>query len=253
MLDSETRGKLKAKLYPAADQTVFEPIRRALDQSLHPEVRVLDAGCGKGTWVLRDYRQTIGLLVGVDTEAPEQRNIDMFVVCDLERLPIKDRTFEVVVCYFVIEHLRYPQNAFAEFWRVLDDGGVLIFKTPCITAPMFLLSRYIPHRWQKTIKRATEGTQESDIFPTYYRCNTERQLDNTLKTAGFQRETLESIEQFHDYFAFSSIAYAACLLASRLVQVLPWTRPFRSQLIGVYRKPRNSAIEYKESIDSESR
>jgi ubiquinone/menaquinone biosynthesis C-methylase UbiE len=237
MLDEKTKKELKAKLYPAADQTVFGPIKKVLDQRLHPGAKVLDAGSGKGTWFLRDYRQTIGLLVDVDIEVPKERTADTFIIGDLERLPIKDSSFDIIVCYFVIEHLRHPRMVFEEFWRVLSNAGILVFKTPCIIAPMFLLSRHIPHLWHKTIKRAIEGTEESDVFPTYYRCNTAKKIDHTLITAGFQRETLNSFEQIYDYFVFSVAAYAACLIASRLAQALPWVAPFRSQLFGVYRKP----------------
>ncbi|HEY40922.1 MAG TPA: methyltransferase domain-containing protein [Dehalococcoidia bacterium] len=240
MLDTETKVKLKDRLYPAADQVTFSPVFGALEQSMYPGARVLDAGCGKGSWVLRGYRQSIGLLVGIDSEVLYQRNIDKFIVGDLERLPIKDSTFDIIICYFVIEHLKNPKKVFAEFQRVLTEGGKIMFKTPCAASPMFVLSRYVPHQWQRIIKKAMQGTQESDIFPTYYRCNTQKKLDHALKRTGFQRVILKGIEQIYDYLTFSRSFYAIGLLTSRLMQFLPWTEPFRSQIIGVYCKPRNS-------------
>ncbi len=238
MLKAETQEKLKNKLYPAVDQITFGPVTKALEQHLQPGVRVLDAGCGKGSWVLRKYRPRIGFLVGVDIEAPEDGHgrMDEFVLSELDDMPFPDATFDVVICYEVIEHLRNPQKAFAEFGRVLNDGGVLIFKTPCAISPLFFLSRCSPLLCHKTIKKLLLGVQESHVFPTYYRCNTLRNLDDTLRAKGFQKEMLVSVEETHCYLVFNMVAYCIGLLLSRLVQVLHLTRPFRSQLIGVYRK-----------------
>jgi len=238
MIDTKTRAKLKAKLHPAADQYVWSFIRGAPDQNLHLGVKVLDAGCGEGTpLILRYYRSRIGRLVGVDIQAPKEKKMDEFVLCDLGNISFKDATFDVIICNCVIEHLRQPQKVFAEFWRLLSDGGILIFRAPCINAPMFLLSRVIPVHWHETIKRTLLGDQEVDVFHAYYRCNTSKKLEQTLKTIGFRREKLESIEQIYSYFKFNWILYAAGLLFSRLMQSLPFTEPFRSQLIGVYHKP----------------
>jgi len=186
MTDAKTRARLKTKLYPAADQHVWSSIRGALDQNSHPGVKVLDAGCGEGTpLILRYYRSRIGRLVGVDIQAPKEKKMDEFVLCDLENIPLIDATFDVIICYFVIEHLRQPQKVFAEFWRLLADGGILIFRTPCFGAPMFLLSNWTHVHWHKKIKRTILGNQGVDVFPTYYRCNTAKKVDRTLKAIGF--------------------------------------------------------------------
>ena len=239
MLDTVSKNNIKARLYPRADQTVFSPVEEALNQYLQPGGKVLDAGCGKGTWVLRDHKQTIGLLIGLDIEAPEEREIDKYIVGDLERLPLTDDTFDVIICYNAIEHLKQPREAFAEFGRILKKGGILIFKTPCIMSPVFFLSRHLPLNWHKKIKVMAQRTQEEDIFLTYYRCNTRKRVEETLKTAGFQRKTLKSVEQVHDYLTFNSFTYALGLLASRIIQLLPLTKPFRSQLIGIYCNSQN--------------
>lgn len=236
MLDTDTKEEIKAKLYPAADDAVLGPVKTALEHSLRPRSRVLDAGCGEGTWILRDYQSKIDLLVGTDINAPKEKNTREFVVSELESLPFSNAVFDIIICYYVIEHLRHPHKVFTEFRRVLTDGGVLIIKTPCIAAPMFILSHHTSLRWHQAFKNTIMGVQESEVFPTYYRCNTMKKLDRTLVAAGFRREQLESVEQMYSYFSFNRVSYAAGLLISRMIQALPWMRSFRSQIIGTYRK-----------------
>ena len=241
MLNTETKEKLQNKFYPTVNQIVFDPMTKVLDQYLQPGVRVLDAGCGGGSWVLHNYRQKMGLLVGVDIEAPKEDDsrMDRFVLSELDDMPFPDATFDVVICYDVIEHLVHPQKVFAEFWRVLTDAGALIFKTPCVISLPFFISRYTSFSCHKKVKRILLGTPETHIFPTYYRCNTRRTLDRTLSAMGFRKEMLESVEEMYAYLVFNMVAYSAGLLISRLMQILPLTKPFRSQIIGAYCKPEN--------------
>ena len=51
----------------------------------------------------------------------------------------------------------------------------------------------------------------------------------------------------HDYLVFNIVTYGTGLLFSRLMQILPLAEPFRSQLIGVYRKVQASDETLKES------
>jgi SAM-dependent methyltransferase len=232
MLDKKTITRLQERFYPAAEQ----PLREFLTRYLRPEVRLLDAGCGEGTWVLRYFGLHVGYVVGTDTNKPEGKGMDSFLLANLDNLPIADGTFDAILCFDVIEHLQYPEKAFAEFFRVLRDKGTLVIITPNLASPPFLVSHLMPFRWHQAVKRAIAGTAESEVFPTYYRCNTAKRLKRTLSSVGFRAEYQESVEIFYGYLAFDKIAYVAGLLASRLIQRMPWARPFRGQLLGSFRK-----------------
>jgi predicted SAM-dependent methyltransferase len=45
-------------------------------------------------------------------------------------LPFKDGSFDCVMSSQVIEHIRYDESIFAEMYRVLRPGGMLILGTP---------------------------------------------------------------------------------------------------------------------------
>jgi ubiquinone/menaquinone biosynthesis C-methylase UbiE len=48
------------------------------------------------------------------------------VAADLTRLPYADRTFDAIVCGWVLEHLPDPRMGLRELARVLQSGGKLL-------------------------------------------------------------------------------------------------------------------------------
>ena len=105
-------------------------------------LKVLDCGCGPGT-ITRDIAQRIapGHATGLDfnpsqiekavrdAEAAGIRNMD-FRQGSAYELPFAEDTFDAVFSHALLEHLREPGKAVAEFRRVLKPGGVLGVCTP---------------------------------------------------------------------------------------------------------------------------
>ena len=54
------------------------------------------------------------------------------VIASAFNLPFKDKTFDVVICTEVFEHLKYPLIASNEIYRVLKKKGVFIGSAPFI-------------------------------------------------------------------------------------------------------------------------
>jgi SAM-dependent methyltransferase len=107
------------KSEPAAYVGVQPGYREFLDAIDGKTCRVLDVGCGAGT-----YRQEInrrGRYVGMDANAalhPE-------VVCDFNRqaFPFPAESFDVVLSDSVLEHVMQPFAVMDEIHRVLKKGG----------------------------------------------------------------------------------------------------------------------------------
>ena len=99
--------------------------------------QVLDAGCGTGfgTAILSERRPA--RLVGVDIseEAVERAGdlaprADELRQADVRELPFADSTFDVVVCFEVIEHIDRQDEALDELRRVLRPTGCLLISSP---------------------------------------------------------------------------------------------------------------------------
>lgn len=249
MMDERTKEQLENRYYPTLDEVVFGSLHRALAGKELEGATVLDAGCGKGTWILRPYKGRFRFVVGVDVYvAPKCRGnpcgcpADAFSLASLESLPFRNASFDLVMCYLVLEHVPHPDRVLAEFARILKPGGTLIFKTPAAYAPTTWLARLLPYNSHCSLKRLV-GTQKDDVFPTYYRCNTLPALRHLLDQAGFvcggcpSPAQLIQVDQTYAYLSFSKTTYILGLLYSRATQH-PWLGWLRNGIVGICRKGR---------------
>lgn len=99
---------------------------------------VLDVGCGGGTYTCTLAKAN--LIIAIDVSSSAIKNIKqrlvsednvLFVVCDLEHLPIRDVAVNKVACIDVLEHVEEPQKAVNEMSRVLCPHGKMLLATAC--------------------------------------------------------------------------------------------------------------------------
>ena len=186
------------------DHTRVERI--LLDEALQVGAVALDAGCGRTTR-LRDYRDRITRLVGVDRdEAAGRENpfLDEFVPADLDHsLPFDEDSFDLVYANFVVEHLEQPERGFAEWRRVLRPG-VLVLLTSNRASPLMAAADRLPQRARLLIKRRGAGAVERDVYPTRYLANTPERLAAVAAAAGFEPVAVEYVGTLHRYAARAS-------------------------------------------------
>jgi SAM-dependent methyltransferase len=93
--------------------------------------RILDNGCGLGTWLqaFGDYsQQRFGLEIEFDRAQQALSRAEGVVLAASEKLPFARNTFDFVFSNEVIEHVDDDQRAVAEMVRVARRGGrILIF------------------------------------------------------------------------------------------------------------------------------
>ncbi|MEA1985509.1 MAG: class I SAM-dependent methyltransferase [Euryarchaeota archaeon] len=106
--------------------------------NLRPGQRILDAGCGKGRYLLPltdsyDICGTDVSLIALHAakERLERRSRDApLMASSITHLPLADRSFDTILCYGVMQHLLSEERheAAAEFERVLAPGGRVFFE-----------------------------------------------------------------------------------------------------------------------------
>ena len=95
------------------------------------DMRVLDAGCGRGTTLKYLSEKSRFVLTGLESDetyaATAGENADVDVVAgDICSMPFEVESFDAVIMECVFSLLSEPQTAAAETARVMKKGGVLI-------------------------------------------------------------------------------------------------------------------------------
>jgi ubiquinone/menaquinone biosynthesis C-methylase UbiE len=99
---------------------------------------LLDAGCGTGHLLraVLDQVTATQRVVGVDQAKAGIAQLERIVptaeaiVGDVFDLPFEAKSFDVVLCTEVLEHVRSPQLLLAELVRVCRRGGRLVLTVP---------------------------------------------------------------------------------------------------------------------------
>lgn len=111
---------------------------------------VLDCGCGPGSMTL-DIAELVspGQVFGIDSSPiqieqalllQQQRGISnvSFTTGSAYQLPYPDEKFDVVFAHAVLYHLQQPEQALAEFRRVLKPNGLVALRDACHSGDMMI-------------------------------------------------------------------------------------------------------------------
>jgi ubiquinone/menaquinone biosynthesis C-methylase UbiE len=123
---------------------------RLLELTTAPSQRILDAGCGPGTYGII-LAQSGHEVVGIDISgsativakkrADEKRVNFSPVVGYLEKLPFADDSFDICFCGYTLHHFPDISSVVAEFARVTKPGGKLILLEPNGSNPAVKFSK----------------------------------------------------------------------------------------------------------------
>lgn len=157
-------------------------------------------------------------------------------VADLAALPFPDNTFDIIVSEWVAEHVAEPVKVFAEFSRVLRDGGHVVLLTPNRNNPLVWLGGAIPSAFKDWLLRSMLKKDDRDLFPVYLRMNTPAAIHRHAKTAGFDELFLKTYPN-PEYFMWNSRLLQLVLRLEQRMIAWQWPRRFNMYILAAYSKP----------------
>lgn len=193
---------------------------RRISRLLPRGSKVLDAGCGQGTW-LRFLRSKDYHPVGLDYSLPLLRAAyrqggQSLILGSILDLPLQEDSFDAVISWGVIEHDEAgPQDALSQFREVLRPGGWLFITVPCDSSQV---------RRAFAFERAAEAAEDDGRPLTFYQyLFTKAELADCLRSSGFEVHALEDANR-HPAIAFPR-------LFSRIGRLPPTVRDVLSRTV----------------------
>jgi ubiquinone/menaquinone biosynthesis C-methylase UbiE len=179
----------------------FEPYAVEISKLIDPSSVLLaleiGSGTGRVTRLLREVIPASSRLVASDIsedmlavakEKLKARDIDWQII-DAQQLPFDDKSIDLVVCCFCYMFVPDKTKAFAEAYRVLRPGGMLLFSTWDK-----LEYNAASHIYRKIVKEYLENDlPESYSMP--FSMNDPVIIKEILEQAGFLKITIERVEK----------------------------------------------------------
>lgn len=153
---------------------------------------VIELGCGSG-YGMQMLAPSCGWYVGLDKYIPQNRKAFINTAFFKARFPdlrnIGDNSFDTVICFQVIEHVKKDRQLLEEAHRILKPGGRLLLTTPnrlmSLTRNPFHIREYTPDSIHRLIDSCfgnfdVLGIYGKKIVREYYEDN-KKSVENILR------------------------------------------------------------------------
>lgn len=187
---------------------------------------VLDLGAGRAAWFEDDAcetRRSIRMLKGkvekviaadVDEAVLINRASDEQIVIKEGSLNIPENSVDLIVADYVLEHIDDPKAFSKQINDCLKSGGWFCARTPHKYAYVTLAASLVSNLYHlKLLGYAQPGRKEIDVFPTRYRMNTLKDIENIFP--GWKNKTF-IFRADPDYYFGSRFVYGVYSVIHRI-------------------------------------
>jgi 2-polyprenyl-3-methyl-5-hydroxy-6-metoxy-1,4-benzoquinol methylase len=222
-----------ARDYSSKREEYFECARSEMLEYVPSHCRrVLDVGCGTGTFGA-SIRQRTGCEVwGVESDAgciqKAEQNIDkVFQGYFGPELDLPQDYFDCIVFNDVLEHMLDPSSALVLGRGLLSSGGCIVASIPNI--------RHFPTIWKLVIDGEWEYKEFGILDKTHLRFFTRLSIMRLFQGAGFVVERMDGINPFHSLESDDQLLWRRYSLFSWLP--VPAIKDMRYQQFAIVAKP----------------
>jgi SAM-dependent methyltransferase len=170
-------------------------VHELLGTKLPPgDLAIYEAGGGSTSFLPLDVLRR-GHVTVVDIDAEQIRNNDyaqQTILGDVQRYRFPPGSFDLVICYNVIEHLPDAESALTRFCESLKQGGLMLIGGPNPRSLSGVVTKYSPHWFHVWFYRHVRGKKDAGQpgaapFPTFFhRLVTLSNLEAFAKTHGLE-------------------------------------------------------------------
>lgn len=137
-------------------------------------IRILEVGCGDRIYIKTDkdaYR------IGIDISAKQlERNplLHEKILGDVQTYDFPEASFDLIVFWWVVEHLPNPELAIQNCQKALKEDGVIVIATANVFSIKGLMTKFTPHPFHTWVYRhifqqKAAGTNDHPPFETFLR------------------------------------------------------------------------------------
>jgi 2-polyprenyl-3-methyl-5-hydroxy-6-metoxy-1,4-benzoquinol methylase len=161
-------------------------------------IKVLEVGCGSSSFI---KLQQNAYMVGIDiSEKQLQRNdiLNEKILGDIQTYDLPHSEFDLIVCWWILEHLEYPEKALINCLNSLKENGIIVIAVPNVYSAKGLVTKYTPHWFHIWVYRyilgkKLAGIEDNPPFHTFLKFSIS--LDSVKKFAHNNKFSVE-------YFGF---------------------------------------------------
>lgn len=232
-----------------AAREVAAAVQEVLQTMSAPEV--FEAGGGSLCHVVLPHDARI---TAIDI-SPEQLDRNDYaqtkILGDLHTHELPPDSFDVIVCWNVVEHLERPDKVVDSFVKWVRPGGLIIIAAPNPSSLSGLITKYTPHGFhvfvlKRIFRSPTAGLPGHAPFPTFmHPAMTPAALERSLREQGLKILHLRRYASIRERILkerrpWISAAYQATLATLRVLSLGRW-HPEYSDYHLVAQKPQVAA------------
>jgi SAM-dependent methyltransferase len=202
---------------------VTDPVQLLVDQmaSSGKVLRVLEAGAGSRSHIrLGPNTQLVGIDIAQE-QLDQNSDLHEKIVGDIETFPLEPGSYDIIFCWDVLEHLKYPEKALRNFLQAVREDGMIVLGAPVVTSLKGMVTKYTPLWFHVMVFRYVVGNKNAGKpgegpFPTFLRYSM-----SPRSIQRFARENQLAIEYVDVYEAMMQVRWKQKFWAVRFAfQVL---------------------------------
>jgi len=138
-------------------------------------LNVYEAGGGSTSFLPAEVLRRCHVTV-VDIDEEQIRNnayAQQTILGDIQTYRFPPDSFDLIICYNVLEHVPYVEAALAGFFQSLKRGGLILIGAPNPRSLSGVVTKYTPHWFHIWFYRHVVGKKNAGLpgeppFPTYF-------------------------------------------------------------------------------------